>query len=80
MRIQLYDRGSPEGKKLFRAIEKICQSYQIEEEPEHVQDMYHVYQLGIQGETILLIDDEPILIDQFPDNKELEQILVDYIT
>jgi len=80
MRIQLYDRGSPEGKKLFQNIDKICRSYQIEEEAEYIKDMYHVYQLGIQGETILLIDDEAVLIDQFPDYKELEQILSDYIT
>ena len=79
MRIQLYDRGTSEGKKLFKNIETICTRCQIEQDPEYIKDMHRVYELGIQGETILLINNEPILIDQYPDIKELEQILSDYL-
>ncbi|MBU4210041.1 hypothetical protein KKC08_02185 [Patescibacteria group bacterium] len=79
MYIQLYDRGTSKGKKLFKDIETICKSYQIDRDPEHITNMHRVYELGIQGETILLINNKPILIDQYPDIKELEQILSDYL-
>lgn len=78
MRIQLYDRGSPQGKQLFSNIETICQRLQIEEDPEYIQDMKKVYDQGIQGKTILLIDREVALIDKYPPLTELEKIISDY--
>ncbi|MEK7527417.1 MAG: hypothetical protein AAB574_00165 [Patescibacteria group bacterium] len=79
MRIQLYDRGSPAGKKMFADIEVICQRLQIDYDPEYIQDMHRVYSMGIQGKTILLINNEVALIDKYPPLKELEQIISDYL-
>jgi hypothetical protein len=79
MRIQLYDRGTPKGKKLFNDIEKVCQSLQVFDDPEYIKDMNRPYSMGLQGETILLINGEPILIDRFPSLKELENIIQEFI-
>ena len=79
MRIQLFDRGTPQGKKLFSDIENICKRLQIEYDPEYVQDMSRVYSMGIQGKTILLIDNEVALVDKFPSSSELESIISDYL-
>ena len=72
MRIQLFDRGSPQGKKLFANIEILCKRLQVDYDPEYIQDMNRPYSMGIQGKTILLID-------KFPSPKELETIIVDYM-
>ena len=79
MRIQLYDRGTPKGKKLFTDIEKICQSLQIFEDPEYIKDMNRPYSMGLQGEVILMINNEPVLIDKSPSLKELENIIADFV-
>ena len=79
MRIQLFDRGSPQGKKLFANIEILCKRLQIDYDPEYVQDMNRPYSMGIQGKTILMIDNEVALIDKFPSPKDLETIIVDYM-
>lgn len=79
MRIQLFDRGSPQGKKLFVDIKTLCQRLQIEDDPEYIQDMTRVYSMGIQGKTILLINGETALVDQYPDPRELEKIISDYL-
>jgi len=78
MRIQLYDRGLPPGKQLFANIESLCQRMQIDHDPEYIKDMTRVYTMGLQGNTILLIDGEVVLIDKYPSLKELENILNDY--
>ena len=80
MRIQLYDRGSPKGKKLFTDIENVCQRLQIDNDPEYIHDMNRVYSLGYQGNTILLINGEVALIDKYPNPKELESIISDYLS
>ena len=79
MRIQLYDRGSPQGKKLFADIESICQRLQIDNDPEYNRDMNRVYSMGYQGSTILLVDGEVVLIDKYPSSKELEGIISDFV-
>lgn len=79
MKIQLFDRGSPQGKQLFSNIENICKRYQIDYDPEYIKDMSQVYNRGLQGETILLIDNDVVLIDEYPKAKEIEEIILDYL-
>lgn len=79
MIIKLYDRGSPQGKKLFADLEYLSQRLQIDYAPEYVKDMSHVYSQGIQGKTVLMIDNEVALVDKYPSRSELEKILTDYL-
>lgn len=79
MRIQLFDRGTPKGKQLFSNLETLCKRFQIDYDPEYIKDMNRVYSMGLQGNTILLIDNEVALIDKYPSIKELENILSDYL-
>lgn len=78
MRIQLYDRGLSPGKQLFANLQSLCQRMQIDYDPEYSKDMTRVYAMGLQGNTILLIDGDVALIDKYPSIKELENILNDY--
>ncbi len=78
MRLQLYDRGSPQGKKLLNQLDELCQRLQLDCAPEPVTDMSRVYSMGVQGKTILVINSEVVLVDRFPSLKELEDILNDY--
>lgn len=78
MLIQFYDRGSPQGKRLFSDIERICRRLQIENDPEYIQEMNRPYSMGIQGKSILMINNQVVLVDKFPSAKELEEILEDY--
>ncbi len=78
MQIQLYDRGSPQGKQLFTNIKTICQRLQIEEDPEYIQDMKRVYAQGIQGKTVLIFDREVDRGDKYPPISELEKIISEY--
>ncbi|HBP51537.1 MAG: hypothetical protein US68_C0010G0053 [Candidatus Shapirobacteria bacterium GW2011_GWE1_38_10] len=78
MRIQLYDRGLLPGKQLFTDLQALCQRLQVDYDPEYIKDMTRVYAMGLQGNTILLIDGEVVLIDKYPSIKELENILNDY--
>ena len=79
MRIQLYDRGSPQGKKLFSDLEIVCQRLQIDYDPEYIKDMSRVYSIGLQGNTILLINGEVAFVDKYPNQKELETIIQEYV-
>lgn len=79
MRIQLYDRGLPQGKKLYNDIEAVCKRLQIDFDPEYIKDMNRVYSMGYQGNTILLINGEVAFIDKYPNLKELENIISDYL-
>lgn len=79
MRIQLYDRGSPQGKKLFADLEKLCKRLQIDFDPEYIQDMARVYGMGIQGKSVLLIDGEVVFVDRYPNPQELETIISEYL-
>lgn len=79
MRIQLYDRGLPQGKKLFETLDAACQSLHLDFAPEYIKDMNRVYAMGYQGNTILLINGEPALIDKYPGQRELENLISDYI-
>jgi len=79
MRIQLFDRGSPQGKKLFADLQNICRRLQVDYDPEYIQDMSKVYSMGLQGKTIMLIDREVVLIDKYPSLSELEKIIADYL-
>lgn len=78
MRIQLYDRGLPQGKKLFADLDAVCQRLQLDCAPEYLKDMNRVYALGYQGSTILLINGEVALIDKYPSQKELENLINDF--
>ena len=79
MRIQLYDRGSPQGKKLYADIEKLCKRLQVDYDPEYFQDMSRVYSMGIQGKSVLLIDGEVVFVDRYPSSQELETIISEYL-
>lgn len=79
MRIQLFDRGLPAGKKLFADIESVCQRLQVDNDPEYSKDLNKAYARGLTGNTILLIDNEVALIDKYPSIKELEAIISDYL-
>jgi hypothetical protein len=78
MRIQLYDRGTPQGKKLFSDLENVCHRLQIDYDPEFIHDMSRVYSMGLQGKTILLIDGEVALVDKYPNPKELENLISEF--
>lgn len=79
MRIKLYDRGLPKGKKLYEDLKEVCKRLQIEFDPEYSKDMNKIYSQGATGQTILTINNEIVLVDQYPDPKELEKILTDYL-
>jgi hypothetical protein len=79
MRIQLFDRGSPQGKQLFANLDIVCKRLQIENDPEYIHDMNRPYSQGIQGKTVLMVDNEVALVDKYPSAKELENLLSDYI-
>lgn len=78
MRIQLYDKGSPKGKQLFETLDTLCKRLQVDYDPEYIKDMNKVYSMGIQGNTILLINGEVALVDKYPNAKELETIINDF--
>ena len=79
MRLQLFDRGLPPGKKLFVDLQTVCQKLQINNDPEYSKDLNRVYAMGYQGTTVLLIDGEVVLIDKYPGAKELENIVSDFV-
>ncbi len=79
MRIQLYDRGLPQGQKLFADLDAVCQRLQIDYDPEYIKDMSRVYSLGVQGSTVLLINNEIVFVDKYPNQKELETIIQEYV-
>jgi len=78
MRIQLFDRGTPQGKQLFSNLETVCQRLQIDYDPEYIKDMSRVISMGLQGKTILLIDGEVAFMDKYPSVKELETIISEF--
>ena len=79
MRIQLFDRGTPKGKQLFTDLENLCHRLQIDFDPEYIKDMSRVYNMGVQGNTVLLIDGEIAFVDKYPNIKELETIISEYV-
>ena len=79
MKIQLFDRGTPQGKQLFSNLETVCQRLQIDYDPEYIKDMSRVISMGLQGKTILLIDGEVAFMDKYPSVKELETIISEYV-
>jgi len=78
MRIQLYNKGSPQGKQLFSNLEITCHNMQIDYDPEYIQDMSRPISMGLQGNTILLVDGEVAFMDKYPSIKELEVIISDF--
>lgn len=78
MKIQLFDRGTPKGKQLFANLEEACRRLQIDYDPEYIKDMSRVISMGLQGNTILLIDNEVAFMDRYPSVKELETIISDF--
>ena len=79
MRVQLFDRGSPQGKKLFADLQNLCKRLQIDYDPEFIHDMSRVYSMGIQGKSVLLIDGEVVFVDRYPNIQELETIISEYL-
>lgn len=78
MYIQFYDRGTPAGKVFFAKLEETCSRLQIEDRPEYITDMYRVINQGIQAKSVLMINNQPIFIDKFPSQSELEAILTEH--
>ncbi len=79
MLIQFYDRGSPQGKKFFATLDHLCQRLQVDRDPEYIQDLSRPISLGIQGKSILLINNEVAMVDKFPSDSELETLLQEYL-
>jgi hypothetical protein len=79
MRLQLFDRGTPQGKKLFTDLETVCKRLQIDYDPEYFTDMNRVYSMGVQGKTILLINNQVALVDKYPTLNDLEKLVSDYL-
>jgi hypothetical protein len=79
MRIQLFDRGSPQGQQLFANLQTMCRRLQIDYDPEYIKDMFRVYSMGVQGKTVLLINGEVAFVDKYPTPQELETIVSDYL-
>lgn len=79
MQIILYDKGSPKGKKLFLDLDLACQKLQIFEQPLYSQDFKKIYSQGLSGNTILMVNREVVFVDRYPSQKELENILSDYL-
>ena len=79
LKIQLFDRGSPQGKKFFAQLEEVCQRLQLDISPDYITDMYKVIEQGIQAKTVLMINHQPVLIDKFPNSSELEAIISEFI-
>lgn len=79
LKIQLFDRGTPTGKKLFAQLEEICQRLQLDTSPDYITDMYKVIEQGIQANTVLMINHEPVLVDKFPTTSELEAIISEFV-
>ncbi len=79
LKIQLFDRGTPRGKKLFADLEEVCSRLQLDTSPDYVTDMYKVIEAGLEAKTVLMINHQPVLIDKFPNQTELEAILGDFI-
>jgi len=77
MYIQFYDRGTPQGKKFFSRLEETCTRLQLEDRPEYITDMYRVINQGIQAKSVLMIDNQPVFVDKFPSQSELEAILTE---
>ena len=77
MYIQFYDRGTPAGKMFFSKLEEACTRLQIDDRPEYITDMYKVINQGIQAKSVLMIDNQPVFIDKFPSQSELEAILTE---
>ena len=78
MKIQLFDRGTPKGKQLFSNLEEVCRRLQIDYDPEYIKDMSRVISMGLQGNTILLVDNEVAFMDRYPSVKELETIISEF--
>ena len=78
MIIQFYDRGSPRGKIFFENLDNLCQRLQINRDPEYIQDLSRPISMGIQGRSILIINNDVVFVDKFPSASELESILQDY--
>jgi hypothetical protein len=51
---------------------------QIDYDPEYIKDMSRPISMGLQGNTILLIDNEVAFMDKYPSIKELEVIISDF--
>lgn len=79
MLIQFYDRGSPQGKQFFTALEQLCSRLSITPDPQYIKDMYRPYSMGIKGKSILMINNQVVLVDKFPPITQLEAILQDYL-
>jgi hypothetical protein len=79
MKIQLFDRGTPQGKKLYSDLETVCQRLQIDWQPEFVHDMTRVYSMGVQCKSALVIDNEIVFVDKYPPLRDLETIVSDYL-
>lgn len=79
MKITLYDKGSLNGKKLFAMLDQSTQRLGIMDQPILSKDMGRIWNTGVQGNLILTIDNEVVLVDRVPTQSELEDILNDFV-
>lgn len=75
MKIQYFDRGTPQGKKLFANLDLICRKLQIDLPPEYIHDMSRVYAMGVQCKSALVINNEVAFVDRYPSPRDLETIV-----
>lgn len=79
MKIVLYCKGSPKDQAFFKEIVNLATRLQIYEQPELSKNLAKYYQQGITGNTILTVNNQVILVDQYPSSTELEALLSDYL-
>lgn len=79
MKIVFYCKGSPKDQAFFQDIVNLAKRMQIYEQPEFSKNLAKYYQQGIRGNSILTINNQVVLVDQYPRAGELEAILSDYL-
>jgi len=79
MKIILYDKGTPNGKKLYQMLDEATERLGIYDQAVMSKDMSKIYNQGVVGSTILTINNEVVLVDRLPTKSELEDILNDFI-
>ncbi len=79
MKIILYDKGSLNGKKLFQMLDQSVSRLGIMDQPVLSKDMGRIWNTGVQGNLILTINSEVVLVDRVPSQSELEDILNDFV-
>jgi hypothetical protein len=75
VRIQIHDKNTSLGKKLYTLTQKVLKRLFSDIRPEYIKNSSKLLDLGIPGKTALFIDDELICLDQCPPETELLKII-----